>query len=163
MLKAEKVIPLGSQTFSKSKTALPRGVSLFLQKSERKQILYIDGNTLDFVNGLASVTLGYVDPDVDKAVKEQLKKGVTFSLSHPIETKLAKMIIELIPCADMVRFAKNRSDDSASIRLARAYTGREHIAVQVIMDGMIGIGSTTRDLGVITEGKTKLINLSLTT
>ena len=116
MLKAEKVIPLGSQTFSKSKTALPRGVSpFFAEKAKGSKFYDIDGNKfLDFVNGLASVTLGYVDPDVDKAVKEQLKKGVTFSLSHPIETKLAKMIIELIPCADMVRFAKNGSDATSA-------------------------------------------------
>ena len=159
LLKAEKVIPLGSQTFSKSKTALPRGVSpFFAEKAKGSKFYDIDGNKfLDFVNGLASVTLGYVDPDVDKAVKEQLKKGVTFSLSHPIETKLAKMIIELIPCADMVRFAKNGSDaTSASIRLARAYTGRE----QILVCGYHGwhdwyIGSTTRDLGVTTEGKNK--------
>ena len=130
--KAEKIIPLGSQTFSKSKTALPKGVSpFFAEKGKGSKFFDIDGNKfLDFVNALASVTLGYGDPDVDKAVKEQLKKGVTFSLSHPIETKLAKLITELIPCADMVRFAKNGSDaTSASIRLARAYTGREHIAV----------------------------------
>ncbi len=157
LLKAEKIIPLGSQTFSKSKTALPRGVSpFFVEKGKGSKFYDIDGNKyLDFVNALASVTLGYRDPDVDASVKNQLKKGVTFSLSHPIETKLAKMITDLIPCADMVRFAKNGSDaTSASIRLARAYTGREHIAVC----GYHGwhdwyIGSTTRDLGITTDGK----------
>ena len=50
----------------------------------------------------------------------------------------------------MVRFAKNGSDaTSAAIRLARAYTGKEIIAVS----GYHGwhdwyIGTTTRDLGV---------------
>ena len=157
LLKAEKVIPLGSQTFSKSKTALPRGVSpFFVEKGKGSKFYDIDGNKyLDFVNALASVTLGYRDPDVDASVKNQLKKGVTFSLSHPIETELAKMITDLIPCADMVRFAKNGSDaTSASIRLARAYTGKEHVAVC----GYHGwhdwyIGSTTRDLGVTIDGK----------
>ena len=157
LLRAEKVIPLGSQTFSKSKTTLPKGVSpFFVEKASGSKFFDIDGNEfLDFTNGLASITLGYKDPDVDKSVKEQLKNGVTFSLSHPLETELAEMLTKLIPCADMVRFAKNGSDaTSAAVRLARAFTGREHIAVC----GYHGwhdwyIGSTTRDLGVTTEGK----------
>ena len=61
------------------------------------------------MNALASVTLGYRDSDVDKAVKEQLKKGVTFSLSHPIETKLAKIAQFLIDDIDKstVEFKSN--------------------------------------------------------
>jgi glutamate-1-semialdehyde 2,1-aminomutase len=64
--------------------------------------------------------------------------------------EVAEKLIEIIPCADKVRFAKNGTDaTSASIRIARAYTDREHIAVC----GYHGwqdwyIGSTTRDLGV---------------
>ena len=130
--RAEKVTPLGSQTFSKSRTALPRGVSpFFVESGKGSKFLDIDGNEfLDFVNGLASVTLGYCDTEINQAVKKQLKKGVTFSLSHSIETKLSEQIIKLVPCAEMVRFAKNGSDaTSAAVRVARAYTKRNHIAV----------------------------------
>lgn len=154
---AEAVIPLGSQTFSKSKTALPIGVSpFFIESGKGSKFKDIDGNEfIDFVNGLASVTLGYCDPDVNKAVQEQLRKGVTFSLSHTNEKKLAELIIDLIPCGEMVRFAKNGSDaTSAAIRVARAYTNRDHVAVC----GYAGwhdwyIGSTTRDLGVPNDVK----------
>jgi glutamate-1-semialdehyde 2,1-aminomutase len=79
-----------------------------------------------------------------------MKNGVTFSLPHILEMEVAEKLIEIIPCADKVRFAKNGTDaTSASIRIARAYTDREHIAVC----GYHGwqdwyIGSTTRDLGV---------------
>jgi len=157
LIKSEKVIPLGSQTFSKSKMILPKGVSpFFAERGSGSKLFDIDGNEfVDFVNGLACITLGYCDPDIDLAVKEQLKKGVTFSLSHHLETKLAELLIELIPSAEMVRFAKNGSDaTTAAIRLARAYTGRENIAVC----GYHGwhdwyIGSTSRDLGVATETK----------
>ncbi len=155
--RAERVIPLGSQTFSKSKTLLPLGASpFFAEKGKGSKLYDLDGNKfIDFVNGLASVTLGYRDSDIDNSVKKQLKKGVTFSLSHPIETQLAEMLTNIIPCAEMVRFAKNGSDaTSAAIRVARAFTGREHIAVC----GYHGwhdwyIGSTTRDLGITNEGK----------
>jgi glutamate-1-semialdehyde 2,1-aminomutase len=152
LARALKSIPLASQTFSKSLTQYPRGVSpFFINKGKGSKILDADGNEyIDFVNSLAAVTLGYCDKDVDKAVQEQMKNGVIFSLPHTLEMKVAEKLIEIIPCAEKVRFAKNGTDaTSASIRIARAYTGKEHIAVC----GYHGwqdwyIGSTARDLGV---------------
>ena len=150
--RALKSIPLASQTFSKSLTQYPRGVSpFFIEKGKGARIWDVDGNEyVDFVNSLAAVTLGYCDKDVDGAVQEQMKSGVTFSLPHKLEMEVAEKLIEIIPCAEKVRFAKNGTDaTSAAIRIARAYTGKEHIAVC----GYHGwqdwyIGSTTRDLGV---------------
>jgi glutamate-1-semialdehyde 2,1-aminomutase len=153
LLKAAlRSIPLGSQTFSKSLTHIPRGVSpFFIEKGKGSKVWDVDGNKyIDFVNSLAAVTLGYCDVDVDKAVQDQMKNGVTFSLSHKLEIEVAEKLIKVIPCAEKVRFAKNGTDaTSASIRIARAYTGKEHIAVC----GYHGwqdwyICSTTRDLGV---------------
>ncbi|GLX77633.1 glutamate-1-semialdehyde 2,1-aminomutase [Thalassotalea insulae] len=149
---AEKTIPLGSQTFSKSKFSYPEGASpLFIERANGCHAWDVDGNLyIDFVSGLLSVSLGFCDPDIDAAVIKQIKSGVTFSLPHKLEMELAELIVELVPCAEMVRFGKNGSDaTSAAIRLARAYTGREHVAVC----GYHGwqdwyIGSTTRDLGV---------------
>ena len=150
--RALKSIPLASQTFSKSLTQYPRGVSpFFIEKGKGARVWDVDGNEyVDFVNSLAAVTLGYCDKDVDEAVQEQMKSGVTFSLPHKLEMEVAEKLIEIIPCAEKVRFAKNGTDaTSAAIRIARAYTGKEHIAVC----GYHGwqdwyIGSTTRDLGV---------------
>ena len=152
LTRAEKSIPLGSQTFSKSKVCYPQGASpFFIQKGAGANVWDIDGNKyIDFVNGLLSVSLGYCDTDVDQAVFQQMQQGVTFSLPHKLEMEVAELLIDLIPCAEMVRFGKNGSDaTSAAIRLARAYTGKEHIAVC----GYHGwqdwyIGSTTRNLGV---------------
>ena len=149
---ALKTIPLGSQTFSKSITQLPLGVSPYFVKNAKGAYFWdIDNNEfLDFSNALASVTLGYCDVDVDNAVKKQIQNGVTFSLPHTLETKVAEMLIELIPCAEQVRFAKNGSDaTSGAIRLARAFTGKDRIAVC----GYHGwqdwyIGSTTKNKGV---------------
>jgi glutamate-1-semialdehyde 2,1-aminomutase len=109
-----------------------------------------DNEYIDFINGLASVTLGYNDPDVNHAVKKQLENGVTFSLPHALETEVAEKIVEMVPCAEMVRFGKNGSDaTTGAIRLARAFTGRNHIAAC----GYHGwqdwyIGSTSRNMGV---------------
>lgn len=150
--RALKTIPLGSQTFSKSKTAYPEEVSPhFIKRGDGSHVWDVDGNEyIDFVNGLASITLGYNDPDVTDAVKAQLEEGTIFSLPHEIEIKVAEKIIEMVPCAEMVRFGKNGSDATAgAIRLARANTKRDHVAVC----GYHGwqdwyIGSTSRNLGV---------------
>lgn len=150
--RALKVIPLGSQTFSKSKTQYPYGVSpYFIDRGLGSHVWDVDGHEyIDFVNSLASITLGYGDADVTYAVQQQLKQGSIFSLSHSIEVEVAEKIIELVPCAEMVRFGKNGSDaTSGAVRVARAYTGRDRIAVC----GYHGwhdwyIGSTSRNLGV---------------
>jgi glutamate-1-semialdehyde 2,1-aminomutase len=150
--RALKTIPLGSQTFSKSKTQLPVGVSpFFAARGQGAYIWDVDGNKyVDFVNSLCSVTLGYNDPDVNKAVEEQFKNGTIYSLSHELEFLVAEKIVEMVPCAEMVRFGKNGSDaTSGAVRLARAYTKRDY----VLVCGYHGwqdwyIGSTTRDLGV---------------
>ena len=149
---AEKYIPLGAQTFSKSKLVYPYAMSpLFARKAKDCFIWDIDGNKyIDLVNGLLPVILGYQNKSVDNAIKKQLLNGITLSLSSPLETKLSKLLCKIIPSAEMVRFAKNGSDaTSACIRVARAYTKRDHI----ICCGYHGwqdwyIGTTNRDLGV---------------
>jgi glutamate-1-semialdehyde 2,1-aminomutase len=152
LARALKHIPLGSQTFSKSLTSYPHGVSpYFIQRAAGSLVWDVDGNEyIDFVSGLASITLGFSDPDIDAAVKAQLKEGVIFSLAHPIEISVAEKICEMVPCAEMVRFGKNGSDATAgAVRVSRAFTGRDRLAVC----GYHGwqdwyIGATARNLGV---------------
>lgn len=150
--RAEQTIPLGSQTFSKSRTQYPVGISpLYIEKAKGSLVWDIDGNKyVDLVSSLASVTLGHSDPEIKKAVREQLGKGVIYSLPGKLEAEVAEMICELVPSAEMVRFGKNGSDaTSAAVRLARAFTGRN----TVLVCGYHGwqdwyIGSTSRNKGV---------------
>ena len=152
LIRAERTIPLGSQTFSKSRTQYPVGISpLFASKVKGAHLWDVDGNKyIDLVSSLASITLGYNDKGVSAAVKKQLKRATNMSLPGKLEAEVAELMISLVPSAEMVRFGKNGSDaTSAAIRLARAYTGRDH----VIVCGYHGwqdwfIGSTTRNKGV---------------
>jgi glutamate-1-semialdehyde 2,1-aminomutase len=152
LARAERTIPLGSQTFSKSRTQFPHGVSpFFIKRADGCRVWDADGNEyIDMVSSLASVTLGYNDRDVTDAVKAQLEDGVIFTLPHTLEMEVAERIVEMVPSAEMVRFGKNGSDaTSGAVRLARAFTGRDHIAVC----GYHGwqdwyIGSTLRHRGV---------------
>lgn len=150
--RALRVIPLGSQTFSKSYTQYPRGSApFFIGRAEGSRAWDVDGNEyVDFNNALCSVTLGHVDPDVTAAVSEQIMRGTIFTLSSELEIEVAERIVEMVPCAAKVRFGKNGSDATAgAIRASRAFTGRDRVAVC----GYHGwqdwyIGSTPRDKGV---------------
>jgi glutamate-1-semialdehyde 2,1-aminomutase len=152
LTRAEKSIPLGTQTFSKSKVQFPIGVSpLYITHAKGSKIWDADGNKFtDFINSLASITLGYCDEDINNAVKNQLEKGTIFSLPSELEIELSEKLIDLIPSAEMVRFGKNGSDATAgAIRVARAFTKKDRVAVC----GYHGwqdwyIGSTQRSLGV---------------
>jgi len=88
-----------------------------------------DGNEyIDFRNSLGPITLGYCYPAVDEAICEQLKNGIIFGHPHPLEVDLAKQLVEVIPCADKVRFLKTGGEAMAAcIRLARAATQRPRV------------------------------------
>jgi len=150
--RALKTIPLGSQTFSKSKTQYPHGVSpFFIEKGLGSHVWDVDGNEyVDFVNSLAAITLGHNDPDVTGAVSTQLEQGTLFSLPHRLEVEVAEQIVKMVPCAEMVRFGKNGSDaTTGAVRLARALTGRDHVALcgyHGWQDWSIGV--TSRHQGV---------------
>jgi len=152
LTRAEVTIPIGSQTFSKSRTQYPVGISpLFATRAKGPYLWDLDGNKyIDLVSNLASITLGYRNRKVDSAVRKQLNLGNGFSLPSTLEAVVAEKITSLVPSAEMVRFGKNGTDaTSAAIRLARAYTGRDYVAVC----GYHGwqdwfIGSTSRNKGV---------------
>lgn len=150
--RAEKSIPLGSQTFSKSRTQYPVGISpFFIDKAKGAFVWDLDSNKyIDLVSALASITIGYRDSKIDNAVKKQLKKGSIFSLPGVLEAQVSEMIIDSVPSAEMVRFGKNGTDaTSGAIRLARAYTGRDEIAYcgyHGWQDWYIGV--TSRNKGV---------------
>tara|TARA_Y100000310_G_scaffold296733_1_gene329225 strand:+ start:39 stop:1292 length:1254 start_codon:yes stop_codon:yes gene_type:complete len=119
----------GGNTFSKT-SFFDQGVTPFaLSHGKGSQVWDVDGNRYtDFMLGLGCVNLGYCFEDVDNAITEQLQKGLSFSLPHPLETQVAQKLVTLIPCAEMVRFAKNGSDVlSAAVKLARYITRKDHV------------------------------------
>lgn len=150
--RGSELIPGASQTLSKGPTQWVQGVApTYLQRADGAYVWDVDGNRyLDFPMALGPILLGHRHPVVERAIVEQLRSGIVFSLPHAIEIEVAERIVALVPGAERVRFAKSGSDaTSAAVRLARANTGREH----VITTGYHGwhdwyIGSTTRHMGV---------------
>lgn len=127
---AKKFLPNQTQTLSKGPGQfVPGQMPLFSKKARGCYIWDVDGNRyIDFIGGRWPIILGYAHPITDNAIKKQLRDGITFSQPHPLELEVAKLLTEVIPSAEMIRFGKNGSDaTSGAVRIARAYTGREII------------------------------------
>lgn len=91
----------------------------------------LDGNEyIEFGSGLRSNVLGHGYEPVVRAARGWLADGVNFVRPHRMELEAAERFTALIPSADMVKFGLNGSDaTTAAVRLARAYTGRDMVAV----------------------------------
>jgi glutamate-1-semialdehyde aminotransferase len=124
------LIPAHSQTLAKGPTQYVNGVApKYLRRGIGAHVWDVDGNEyIDFNMGVGPISLGYAYPRVDAAIKNQLTDGITFSLVHPLEVVVAEQLQEILPNAEMIRFAKTGAEaTSAAMRAARAYTGRSHI------------------------------------
>ena len=129
--KATKLIPALSQTFSKAPYSYVEGVyPTYLSRGKGSHVFDVDGNEfIDYVLALGPIILGYAYPRVDNAIKNQLKKGILFSIPHPLEVELSEKISSIVPGAEMVRFSKTGSDaGTGAVRAARALTKRNNIA-----------------------------------
>ena len=83
---------------------------------------------IDWASGIRAIILGYADPVVDEAVREQLGHGTTYSINHEVEIELAEELVRAVPCAEMVRYAKGGGEACAvAVRIARGVTGRDRV------------------------------------
>ena len=129
--KAHSLIPGGAHTYSKGDDQVSSNAPRFLLRGKGSRVWDLDGNEyVDWGMGLRSVILGHVYPEVVSAVKEAVDLGSNMCRPHPFEVELAELMNEVIPSAEMVKFAKNGSDGTTSaVKLARVHSGREKVAV----------------------------------
>ncbi|MBP1996873.1 aspartate aminotransferase family protein [Paenibacillus eucommiae] len=132
-----QVIPWGSSTCSKAPQLVPEEPGVIV-RGERCRVWDADGKEyIDFRNGLGPITLGYQFPAVDEAIRAQLANGIIFGHPHPLECEVAEMLCAQIPCAEQARFLKTGGEAlAATIRIARFYTGRDHI-IQIGYNGWV--------------------------
>ena len=131
--RAKKVIPGGNMLLSKrSEMHLPENWPSYFSKTSGCSVWDMDGkHYYDYhLMGVGTNLLGYSHPEVDAAVMEVIKSGNMSTLNAPEEVLLAEKLIELDPWAGMVRFARSGGEANAiAIRIARAATGRDGVAV----------------------------------
>jgi glutamate-1-semialdehyde 2,1-aminomutase len=129
--RAHELIPGGCHTYAKGDDQYPVLSPGFIQKGLGCHVWDVDGNEfIEYGMGNRTVTLGHAYPEVLDAVRRELELGSNFVRPSPIEVECAETFLGLVEDAEMVKFAKDGSDaTSAAVRLARAYTGRDSIAV----------------------------------
>ncbi len=83
---------------------------------------------IDFLASWGPLILGHSHPKVVKAVKEEAEQGMTYGLTNPHEIKLAKLVVQMVPSVEKVRFVNSGTEATMSaVRLARGITGRKLI------------------------------------
>jgi glutamate-1-semialdehyde 2,1-aminomutase len=128
--RALELIPGGAQLVSRRPSRYALGVSpAYAERAKGARFWDVDGHEyIDWVSGIGSIVLGYCDPVVDDAVREQLARGTVYSVNHELEIELAEELVRTIPSAEMVRYAKCGGEACAiAVRIARGVTGRDKI------------------------------------
>lgn len=126
-----QLVPGGAHTYARAADQYPEAMAPVLVRGQGARVWDADGNRfVEYGMGLRSVTLGHAYPPVLDAVREVLGDGISFTRPTTLELAAAEDFLKLVPGADMVKFAKNGSDaTTAAVRLARAATGRERVAL----------------------------------
>lgn len=90
----------------------------------------IEGVTrIDFANNMASLIHGHADPDVVKAVTEQLGKGSAFTMATEVEIEYAELLCSRNPGFEKIRFVNSGTEAlMVMLKASRAFTGRAKIA-----------------------------------
>ena len=131
--RAKKVIPGGNMLLSKNPDRfLPSHWPSYYSRAKGCTIWDLEGKShIDMsIMGVGTNILGYSHPKVDAAVTETVRNGNMCTLNCPEEVYLAERLVELHKWSDMVRFARTGGEANAlAIRIARAATGRDTIAV----------------------------------
>jgi glutamate-1-semialdehyde aminotransferase len=128
--RALELIPGGTQLISRRPTRFAYGVSpVYARRAQGARFWDVDGNEyIDWVSGIGAIILGYCDPVVDEAVREQIACCTMYSVNHELEVELAEELVRTIPCAEMVRYAKTGGEACAmAVRIARGATGRDRV------------------------------------
>ena len=128
--RAVELIPGATQLISRRPNRVAYGVSpVYAERASGARFWDVDGfEYIDWISGIAAILLGYADPVVDDAVREQIATGTIYSVNHELEVELAEELCRSIDCAEMVRYAKCGGEACAvAVRIARGTTGREKI------------------------------------
>jgi glutamate-1-semialdehyde 2,1-aminomutase len=129
--RANELIPGGAHTYSKGDDQFPLNAPAAIVRGKGAHVWDVDGNEfIDCSMGLTSVCIGHGYEPVAQAVCEAAYQGTNFQRPAAIELEAAKLFLDTVQSGDMVKFAKNGSTvTTAAVKLARAYTGRNRVAI----------------------------------
>tara|TARA_B100000029_G_scaffold516847_1_gene636387 strand:+ start:70738 stop:72075 length:1338 start_codon:yes stop_codon:yes gene_type:complete len=128
--RAGELIPGRTQLISRRASQHASGISpVYAERAKGARFVDVDGNEyLDMENAVSAIILGHADDVVDQAVKDQIDRGSIYTLNGPLEIELAEELVQCIPSAQMVRYAKAGGETCAlAARIARGTTGKDII------------------------------------
>lgn len=123
---ASRFLPGGvSSNFRLGITPTP----LVIERGEGPFVIDADGNRLiDYYLGMGPIILGHNPARVLEAARSQLERGILFAGQTEVEFTAARLVCELVPCSERVRFGCSGSEVvQAAMRLARAATSKQTI------------------------------------
>ncbi|MDQ6981979.1 MAG: glutamate-1-semialdehyde 2,1-aminomutase [Mariprofundus sp.] len=103
------------------------GTPRFFDHASGAYVWDVDNNKyIDYVGSWGPMILGHAHPDVVKGVQETAEHGMSFGAPCELEIDLARLVVDLVPSIDVVRFVNSGSEATMSaLRLARGFTGRD--------------------------------------
>lgn len=118
-------------------SAIRCGYPVVIKRGEGAMIEDVDGNHfLDWIGGVGVLNIGYSQPEIVEAVKEQSEKyfhGMFNVVTHEGYVKLAEKMNAIVPVKGDKRktyFANSGAEaDENAVKLAKAFTGRPNIIV----------------------------------
>ncbi len=128
--------------FQQAQTLLPGGVDspvrafravggqpLFIDRGEGPYLFDVDGNRyIDYVLSWGPLILGHAHPEIVTAVQQAAEHGTSYGAPSPLEIELARLVQEMMPNIEMLRFVNSGTEATMSaLRLARAFTQRDKI------------------------------------
>jgi len=130
---AKAIIPGGVQLMSKRpEMAAPDQWPAYFREARGCEVWDMDGrHYYDCgLHGIGACLLGFRDPDVTRAVQRRVALGSFSTQSSADELELARLLCELHPWAEQVRYARTGGEiASVAVRIARATTDRSAVAI----------------------------------
>lgn len=87
-----------------------------------------DRRMIDYISSWGPMILGHAFDPVIEAIIETTKNGTSYGIPTEMETKIAKLAIDMVPNIDKIRFVNSGTEACMSaVRLARGYTKKDKI------------------------------------
>ncbi|MEO3974775.1 glutamate-1-semialdehyde 2,1-aminomutase [Streptomyces sp. CAU 1734] len=127
--RAKRSLAGGISSSSRLTSTGPDPYPLYMSSGSGARIRDADGNEyIDYLISYGSAILGHAHPSLTAGLTGVLGRGTMFGTCNVPEVELAERIREMVPCAELVRFANSGSEAvQGAIRAARGYTGRNRI------------------------------------
>ncbi|WP_224749810.1 glutamate-1-semialdehyde 2,1-aminomutase [Polycladospora coralii] len=123
------VIVGGVNSPSRSFRAVGGETPIFMKKAQGAYFWDEDNNRyIDYLAAFGPIILGHAHPEVTQAIQDTAANGVLYGTPTEKEVQFAKMLRQAIPSMEQIRFVNSGTEAvMTTIRLARAYTGRDKI------------------------------------